>query len=405
MAKLAALAAAFALAAATSAAAQPAAPLDVDAGYYQLAARAVLRVWRDAGGWHGRISHQPALDLTPDGPDAFAIASVQARLVFAHDASGRVTGVAVRQGGRELKGARLAEAAGQALMADIEGPLTFPVLPASNPHLIAEGPGLDQWPTWSPDSQRLVFSRSLDGRTADLYVAAADGGRASLFVKLPGGLTADRPNWSRSGLIAFTGEALGKAGVWVAAVDGSNPRQVSGDGLSTQAVYPSWDADGKSVVVMDGLTLALQRVKLAGGAAERLTDPAKIMTGMANVSPDGRWIAFAGQANTGAPYDQTGNIIWLRGPDGALKPLEAQPRQGRAPSWSPDGTRIAFESDRGSPDGRYAIFVANRDGTGVMRVTDYALNAGHPAWSPDGKHMAFDAQQGQARKIGVIDLE
>ena len=83
--------------------------------------------------------------------------------------------------------------------------------------------------------------------------------------------------------------------------------------------------------------------------------------------------------------------------------MENPPLQGRAPVWSPDGKRIAFESDRGSPDAHYAIFIMNRDGTGLVQVTDYALNASHPVWSRDGKHMVFMAGD-PAQKISTVDV-
>jgi Tol biopolymer transport system component len=55
---------------------------------------------------------------------------------------------------------------------------------------------------------------------------------------------------------------------------------------------------------------------------------------------------------------------------------------------------LAFESNRGSVDGNYAIFVVNRDGTGLIQVTDYDLNATqHPAWSADERQMVFDARE------------
>ena len=48
-----------------------------------------------------------------------------------------------------------------------------------------------------------------------------------------------------------------------------------------------------------------------------------------------------------------------------------------------------FESDRGSPNGLYAVFIINRDGSGLIQVTDYALNANHPVFSPDGRRLVF----------------
>ena len=99
-------------------------------------------------------------------------------------------------------------------------------------------------------------------------------------------------------------------------------------------------------------------------------------------------------------------MIWLLSDSGALKTLEPNPAQGRAPVWSPDGTHVAFESDRGSPDGHYAIFVIGRDGTGLTQVTDYTLNANHPVWSPHGRQMVFAATSPGSGgfAIALVDL-
>ena len=60
------------------------------------------------------------------------------------------------------------------------------------------------------------------------------------------------------------------------------------------------------------------------------------------------------------------------------------------PSWSPDGTKIAFASDR---DGNYEIYVMNADGTHQTRLTNNAAYDMSPAWSPDGTRIAFDTQR------------
>lgn len=89
-----------------------------------------------------------------------------------------------------------------------------------------------------------------------------------------------------------------------------------------------------------------------------------------------------------------------------MKTVEEEPIQGRAPVWSPDGQRIAFESDRGSAEGLYAIFLINADGRGLVQITDYALNATHPVWSPDGQSIVFatgDPAQ-NASMIAVLEL-
>lgn len=57
---------------------------------------------------------------------------------------------------------------------------------------------------------------------------------------------------------------------------------------------------------------------------------------------------------------------------------------GYWPTWSPDGRKIAFASER---DGNSEIYVMNADGSNVTRLTDAGGN--FPAWSPDGRRIAF----------------
>jgi Tol biopolymer transport system component len=70
------------------------------------------------------------------------------------------------------------------------------------------------------------------------------------------------------------------------------------------------------------------------------------------------------------------------------------------PDWSPDGSRIAFASDR---DGPLGVYLMNADGSDVRRLTPTSLVSYRPAWSPDGKRIAFVARMGQSTDIYVID--
>jgi Tol biopolymer transport system component len=80
--------------------------------------------------------------------------------------------------------------------------------------------------------------------------------------------------------------------------------------------------------------------------------------------------------------------VWTIDADGTdLRRLTQSPGPDFDPSWSPDGTRIAFRAERsGEPE----IWVMNADGTGKRRLT-----AGlSPAWSPDGSLIAFSGRAG-----------
>jgi Tol biopolymer transport system component len=65
------------------------------------------------------------------------------------------------------------------------------------------------------------------------------------------------------------------------------------------------------------------------------------------------------------------------------------------PAWSPDGSEIAFTSNR---DGRTHVFVMNADGTGTRRVTKTQHSDEHPTWSPDGRWIVF-AREGAIYRV------
>jgi hypothetical protein len=103
-------------------------------------------------------------------------------------------------------------------------------------------------------------------------------------------------------------------------------------------------------------------------------------------SPDGARIAYAVRSTEGY------TSLWVANRDGSSpRYLTGEPEANDMwPAWSPDGTRIAFQSDRA---GLNDIYVINVDGTGLRRLTFDPLpgvtTEVHPAWSPDGSRIAF----------------
>jgi Tol biopolymer transport system component len=70
------------------------------------------------------------------------------------------------------------------------------------------------------------------------------------------------------------------------------------------------------------------------------------------------------------------------------------------PQFSPDGSKIAFESTR---TGAYEVWMCRSDGTGLVQLTHFNSSAGTPRWSPDGQQIAFDSRASGNADIFVVD--
>ncbi len=101
----------------------------------------------------------------------------------------------------------------------------------------------------------------------------------------------------------------------------------------------------------------------------------------------GNWLAFSATRNGNGDIYLLNLDAALQG-SGKVKPirLTTNPASDFDPTWSPDGSHIAFRSQR---DGNDEIYVMNTDGTCQRNLTNDIVNDWSPAWSPDGKHIAF----------------
>ena len=109
---------------------------------------------------------------------------------------------------------------------------------------------------------------------------------------------------------------------------------------------------------------------------KRVSDP--------RVSPDGKWIAYTVTV-TNLEENKADSDIWLIPiPGGKPRQLTAGPAGDHSPRWSPDGTQIAFVSDR---DEVGNIYLINVNGGEAKKLTDSKTALSSPTWTKDGKHI------------------
>ena len=117
-------------------------------------------------------------------------------------------------------------------------------------------------------------------------------------------------------------------------------------------------------------------------------------SGFAVWSPDGKRLAFDSTRSDLDPDDGSFiNDVFLMDADGSnVSKLSESAGFSGEPAWSPDGTWIAFSSDRGVYPPQQAIYVIRPDGTGMRRVTALPPTTswqGSPRFSPDGRKLVF----------------
>jgi len=276
---------------------------------------------------------------------------------------------------------------------------------------------LDARPCFSPRGDTVLFMRSpaADQEISSFWTAPASGGVAAEPFFADDDLQATRPDWSWSRTsyeVAFTGIRDGLFGVYLLDVRTRDVIQLpAGDPTVDLMQYPSWYPNGRSLVVTNYRRGLNQIVRLdldRPGVLTPLTDPALVWEGMSSVSPSrraGNPIAFAGQLPVGE-YNQDDNQIWIQ--EAGEDPFQANPGQGRTPWWSPDGERIAYESNRDAPGGQqvYQIFQLTPENDDPVATTPHALAAQHAKWSPSGRSIVFAAAFPglDGGGIAVVDL-
>jgi TolB protein len=258
----------------------------------------------------------------------------------------------------------------------------------------------DEIARWASGTPGFAATRFLFVSNGRVYRIDSDGEVAAPLT--PEGATALSPVWSPDGQrIAYTRLEGGRGGVIVQSL--ANGATMVAPGAQTALnITPAFAPDGR--------TLAFAHSDEAGTdiftsnvadrcCAQRLTVGRYADNLSPTFSPDGRRIAFV-STRSGPPQ------IYAMAADGTDQELLAPFDYGatgasNAPEWSPDGAKVVFHRDVSrSPQ----IFLVDVAGRRVSQLTSSGRNE-DPTWAPDGRHIAFISDRSGRRQIWIIDTE
>jgi Tol biopolymer transport system component len=255
----------------------------------------------------------------------------------------------------------------------------------SDVHMVSTGKGRTTCGYFLPDGKHILYASTHEAADAcppaadrskgyvwavypsyDIYVASDDGKIQKKLTSAPGYDAEATVNW-KTGTIVYTSMASGDLDLWTMNAGGSGKRQITKtEGYDGGAVF---SRDGKKIVWRAGHPSTPEaRKRYKELLADNLTSPMKMEL----------FIADADGKNA--------------------KQITSFGCASFAPTFTPDGRKILFSSNKHDCDGRrFELYMVNLDGSGLEQVTDFGGFTSFPEFSPDGKTLVFasdkDAKQ------------
>lgn len=301
-----------------------------------------------------------------------------------------------------------------------------------SPHLLTPAPGSYSSPSWAPDGRSIACLRFRES-TGELLIFPLNGGPERVVTPVLAtryGLANRHVDWSPRGDIIAVDDAVNQnqplAIFLVGVATGQKTRLTNPEDLIIGDLTPRFSPDGSTLSFIRAYHRAYQElftVSLAGGTARKLTSDVREISSQ-GWAADSRTLFFA--SNRGGEFRiwklepgraptptgvyaefpiqfsysprtrsliyavvQTDPNIWRLNlnPPHTWTRLVASTGQDASPQYSPDGSRIAYRSDR---TGEEQIWVSLADGSGNAQVTHGKLRPSVARWSPDGLSLVFN---------------
>lgn len=239
---------------------------------------------------------------------------------------------------------------------------------------------------------RMAFASNLDG---DFEIYVLDMQTGALTQLTDNDYDDHSPAWSPDGTrLVYVADRAGDDDLYVMDAYGRNIMQLT---TSTDADRsPAWSPDGQTVVFSREKAGAAELFTFAAGC---LSEPGACEEALIPFStdrydlfptwsPDGSRIAFTTSSGPGMP-----SVIALLNPDRTgYKTLNGTGSSDFFSVWSPDGARLCFVS---YAKGDYDLWLMSSTGGDVIQLTQQESEDVEPAWSPDGAFIVFASDRGQ----------
>lgn len=238
-------------------------------------------------------------------------------------------------------------------------------------------------------------------RGQTLHVIDSDGAND---IQVPADSMALSPAWSPAGdRLTYSTFGIGSR-IIVTDVATGQSKTLQNQIRNTQLTTPIFSPDGNSVVYAraddDGYS-TLWRIPL-NGSSPILIDRGRGISGSPSFSPDGRRIAFTTDRlghNEVYIIDADGsNPQWITNVGGDLN----EETYRAEPDWSPDGVTVAFQT---RVAGRFQVMTVDLRGTNAPRILTDAGENESPSWAPDGRHIVFTSSRSGSGQLWVMDTQ
>lgn len=308
----------------------------------------------------------------------------------------------------------------------------------------------DCCPTWSPDSRQIAFSRYLDGVLSILTVPALGGMERRLYrgqASMGGGLS-----WSPDGnYVAYVASPSGdrtRSSILFLSLADYSTHEITSPPPGYLDRSPMFSPDGKRLAfirsTIAGVSNDIYVMSTSGGSPKRLTFDRRPIMGSPAWTADNREIVFSSDRGvatglwrvsaTGCvPVPVAGPVgeavwpsiptngkhtlvyeqgvfksnIWrldLRDPahrDRAPLPIVSEKGDKMRPELSPDGKKVAFESNR---LGFWDLWTCEIEKGDCNQITSLHGTAGRARWSPNGRYIAFEFHPNEHSEISIVEV-